>query len=138
MRQSSASAARVSSSLPLEPAPERMRLQRVVTNAPCLGVPPFALAELKTGEFSEICLVEQGQITAMRQSFKALRLFIITRRAARNLVCQITSGSGASRLRGVRYRMDCSFLVRKRPCRYTGMGGFAWGFTVVTGFFVHL
>src|SRR5205823_8572647 len=66
MRQSSASAARVSCSLLLEPAPETIRLQRVVTNAPGLTVPSFALAELKTGDFSEIRLVEQGQITAMR------------------------------------------------------------------------
>jgi len=45
-----------------------MRLQRVVTNVPRLTVPSFALAELKTGDFSEIRLVEQGQITAMRRS----------------------------------------------------------------------
>src|SRR5436190_23894097 len=68
MRQSSASAARVSCSLLLEPPPETIRLQRVVTNAPGLTVPSFALAELKTGDFSEIRLVEQGQITAMRRS----------------------------------------------------------------------
>src|SRR2546430_7559285 len=90
MRQSSASAAWVSCSLLLEPAPETIRLQRVVTNAPGLTVPSFALAELKTGDFSEIRLVEQGQITAMRRSLNSLRLFIITRRSARNLVCQIT------------------------------------------------
>src|SRR5213080_1539780 len=73
MRQSSASAARVSCSLLLEPPPETIRLQRVVTNAPGLTVPSFALAELKTGDFSEIRLVEQGQITAMRRSLKAIR-----------------------------------------------------------------
>ena len=117
MRQSSASADRVSCSLPLEPEPERMRLQRVVTNVPRLTVPSFALAELKTGDFSEIRLVEQDQITAMRRSLNALHLSIITRRSARNLVCQITSGSGASRLQGVRYRVDCRLLVRKRTCR---------------------
>src|SRR2546429_9416548 len=77
MRQSSASAARVSCSLLLEPPPETIRLQRVVTNAPGLTVPSFALAELKTGDFSEIRLVEQGQITAMRRSLNSLRLFII-------------------------------------------------------------
>src|SRR5207244_8080400 len=125
MRQSSASAARVSCSLLLEPAPETIRLQRVVTNAPGLTVPSFALAELKTGDFSEIRLVEQGQITAMRRSLNSLRLFIITRRSARNLVCQITSGSGASRLQGVRYRMDCRLLASQRPCRKRGLGGFA-------------
>ena len=94
-----------------------MRLQRVVTNAPRLTVPSFALAELKTGDFSEIRLVEQDQITAMRRSLNALRLYIIARRSARNLVCQITSGSGASRLQGVRNRVDCRLLVRKRTCR---------------------
>ena len=94
-----------------------MRLQRVVTNVPRLTVPSFALAELKTGDFSEIRLVEQDQITAMRRSLNALRLSIITRRSARNLVCQITSGSGASRLQSVRFRMDCRLLVRKRTCR---------------------
>ena len=46
-----------------------MRLQRVVTNVPGLTVPSFALAELKTGDFSETRLVEQDQITAMRRSF---------------------------------------------------------------------
>lgn len=49
-----------------------MRLQRVVTNVPRLTVPSFALAELKTGDFSEIRLVEQDQITAMRRSLNAL------------------------------------------------------------------
>ena len=89
----------------------------MVTNAPGLTAPSLALAELKTGDFSEICLVEQGQITAMPRFLNALRLFIITRRSARNLVCQITSGSGASRLQGFRCRMDCRSLVSKRPCR---------------------
>ena len=89
----------------------------MVTNAPRLTVSSFALAELKTGDSSEILLVEQGQITAMPRFLNALRLFIITRRSARNLVCQITSGSGASRLQGVRYRMDCRLLVSKRPFR---------------------
>ncbi len=103
--------------MPLEPEPERMRLQRVVMNVPRLTVPSFALAELKTGDSSEIGLVEQGQITAIRRSLNGLRLYIITRRAAPNLVCQMTSGSGASRLQGVRYRVDCCLLVRKRPCR---------------------
>jgi hypothetical protein len=115
MRQSSASAALVSCSLPLEPEPERMRLQRVVPNMPRLTVPSFALAELKTGDFSEIRLVEQGQITAMHRPLHSLGLFIITRRSVRNLFCQITSG--ASRLQGVRYRMDCRLIVSKRPCR---------------------
>jgi hypothetical protein len=73
--------------LPLEPEPERIRLQRVVPNVPRLTIPSFALAELKTGDFSEIRLVGQGQITAMRPSLNALRLYIITRRSARNLVC---------------------------------------------------
>ncbi len=50
----------------------------MVTNVPRLTVPSFALAELKTGDFSEIRLVEQGRIT---------------------------SGSGASRVQGVRYRV---------------------------------
>src|SRR5947208_9582303 len=72
MRQSSESAARVSCSLSLESAPERTRLQRVVTNAPRLMVPSFALAELKTGNFSEIPLVEQDEITAMRCSVCSL------------------------------------------------------------------
>src|SRR5213076_2281908 len=94
MRQSSASAARVSCSLLLEPAPETIRLQRVVTNAPRRTVPSFALAELKTGDFSEIRLVEQGQITAKRRFLNALGLSTITRRSARNLVYQITSGFG--------------------------------------------
>ena len=44
-----------------------MTVQRVVTNLPRLTVPSFALAELKTGDFSEIRLVEQGQTTAMRK-----------------------------------------------------------------------
>ena len=43
-----------------------MTVQRVVTSLP-LTVPSFALAELKTGDFSEIRLVEQGQTTAMRK-----------------------------------------------------------------------
>src|SRR5580765_260649 len=77
MRQSSASAARVSCSLPLEPEPERMRLQGVVTNVPRLTVPSFALAPLKTGDFSEIRLFEQDKITPMRRSLNALRLYII-------------------------------------------------------------
>src|SRR5947199_10468438 len=102
MRQSSASAARGSCSLLLKPPPETIRLQRVVTNAPGLTVPSFALAELKTGAFSEIRLVEQGQITAMRRSLNSLRLFIIIRRSARNLVCELTIGGGASRLQGGR------------------------------------
>ena len=99
----------------------------MVTNAPRRTVPSFALAELKTGDFSEIRLVEQGQITAMPRFLNALGLFIIIRRSARNLVCQIIIGSGASRLQGVRYRMDCRLLVSKRPCRYRGLGGFAGG-----------
>ena len=49
----------------------------MVPNVPCLTVPSFALAELKTGDFSEIRLVEQDQITAMRRSVNALRLYII-------------------------------------------------------------
>jgi hypothetical protein len=53
----------------------------------------------------------------MRRSLNSLGLFIITRRSARNLVSHITSGSGASRLQGVRYRMACRLLVSKRPCR---------------------
>ena len=89
----------------------------MVTNAPWRTVPLFALAELKAGDFSEIRPIEQGQITAVSRFLNALDLFIITRRSARNLVCQITSGSGASRLQGVRYRMDCRLLVSKRPCR---------------------
>src|SRR5215469_4127642 len=97
MRQSSVSAARVSCSLPLEPEPERMRLQRVVTNVPRRTVSSFALAELKNGDFSEMGLVEQDRITAMRRSRNTIRLHIITRRFARTLVCQITSRSGASR-----------------------------------------
>jgi hypothetical protein len=116
MRQSSASAAWVSCSLSLEPEPERIRLQRVVTNVPRLTVPWFALAELKTGDFSEISLVEQGQITAMRLSLNAVRLFIIKRGSARNLVCQITTGSGASRLQSVRYRVGA-------PARHHGGQG---------------
>ena len=87
MRQSSVSAARVSCSLPLEPEPERMRLQRVVTNVPRLSVPSFALAELKNGDSSEIRLVEQYQIPAMRRSLNALRSYIIATRPARSLVC---------------------------------------------------
>ena len=89
----------------------------MVTNVPGLTVPSFALAELKTGDFSEIRLVEQDQITAMRRSLNALRLYIVTRRSARNLVCQINSGSAASRLQGVLYRVGCRLLVRKRTCR---------------------
>src|SRR4029077_3095355 len=84
MRQSSASAALVSCSFSLASVPERIRLQRVVTNAPGLTVRSLGLAELKTENFSEIRLVKQGQITAMSRSLKALGLFIITRRSARN------------------------------------------------------
>ena len=73
MRQSSASAELVSSSLLLTPAPERIRLQRVVTNVPRLTVSSLALAELKTGDFIELRLVEQGQITAMPQSLNAVQ-----------------------------------------------------------------
>ena len=40
----------------------------MVPNVPPLTVSSFALAELKTGDFSEIRLVEQDQITAMRGS----------------------------------------------------------------------
>ncbi len=94
-----------------------MRLQRVVTNVPGLMVPSFVLAELKTTDVSEIRLVKQGQITAMPRFLNALGLLIITRRSARNLVSHIIIGSGASRLQGVRYRMDCCLLVSKRPCR---------------------
>ncbi len=89
----------------------------MVTNAPCRTVPSFALAELKTGDVSEIRLVKQGQITAMPRFLNALGLLIITRRSARNLVSHIIIGSGASRLQGVRYRVDCRLPVRKRPCR---------------------
>ena len=56
-----------------------MRLQRVVTNVPLRTVPSFALAELKTGDFSGVRLVEQGQITAMRRFLDALGLLIIKR-----------------------------------------------------------
>src|SRR4029077_5280666 len=117
MRQSSASAALVSCSLLLEPAPERIRLQRVVTNVPRLTVSAFALAELKSGDFSESRLVEQGQIPTMPRSLNALRLYSITRRSARNLVCQITSGSGVSRLHGGAERVGCLLIVSRRPCR---------------------
>jgi hypothetical protein len=57
--------------LPLEPEQERMRLQRVVTNAPLLTVPSFALAEVKNRDLREIRLVEQDQITAMLRSLNA-------------------------------------------------------------------
>src|SRR6476659_6585155 len=50
MLQSSASAALACCSLVLEPVPERMRLQRVVTNVPRRTVRSFALAELKRGD----------------------------------------------------------------------------------------
>ena len=117
MLQSSASAALVSCSLVLEPAPERMRLQRVVTNAPRRTVPSFALAELKTGDFSEVRLVEQAQTTAMRRFLNAPRFVDYHKESARNLVCRIIIGSGASRLQGVYHCLDCRLLVSERPCR---------------------
>jgi hypothetical protein len=79
MLQSSVSAALASCSLVLEPVPERMRLQRVVTNVPRRTVASFALAKLKTGDFSEVRLVEQGQITVMRRFLNALGLLSIIR-----------------------------------------------------------
>jgi hypothetical protein len=50
----------------------------------------------------------------MRRSLSALRSFIIARRSVRDPACQISSGSGASRLQGVRHRVDCRLLVSKR------------------------
>src|SRR6266567_1017803 len=83
MRQSSASAARVSFPAPLESAPERMRLQRVVANAPGLGVPSFAAAEFKDGDSSQVRLVKQGQKDSLHRFLSARHSFIIARRSAR-------------------------------------------------------
>ena len=126
MRQSSASAARVSFSPLRKLAPERMRLQRVVAKAPGLGVPSLRGGELKNQNSTEVHLVDKAK-ASMGRSLSARRSFVIARRSVRHPDCQIPRGSGTSRLQPSRHHVVCRSLVGKRSRLPRGLGGFAEG-----------